>query len=43
MWAILLKPFALLVLAVCVFMPVKYLIRRKMKDSKLKRLLLSGD
>lgn len=41
-WAIaaFLQPFVLLVLSVCVFWPVKVLIRRRMKDGKLKRLLL---
>lgn len=38
--AILIKPFILLILAVCVFWPMKAAIRRYMKDSKLKRLLL---
>ena len=34
------RPFVLLVLAVCVFWPVKALMRRYMKPSKLKDLLL---
>ena len=38
--AIILKPFALLFLAVFVFLPVKYLMRKHMRDSRLKRLLL---
>lgn len=39
-WALLLKPFALLVLAVTVLIPVRLLLQRKMRDGKLKRLLL---
>ena len=35
-----LQPFALLFLAVFVFWPVKALVRRYMKDGKVKRLLL---
>lgn len=38
--AIFLRPFAFLVLAVCIFWPVKHLMRKHMKDSWLKRLLL---
>lgn len=38
--AVFLRPFALLILAVCVFWPVKYLMRRHMKDGRLKTLLL---
>lgn len=41
-WAIaaFLQPFVLLVLSVCVFWPIKVMIRRYMKDGRLKRLLL---
>jgi len=35
-----LAPWMLLVILVCVGWPVKRLIERKMKDGKLKRLLL---
>jgi len=38
--ALLLKPFVLLVLAVCILIPVRVLLSRKMKDGKLKRFLL---
>lgn len=38
--AIFLRPFALLILAVCIFWPVKYLMRKYMRDTWLKRLLL---
>ena len=39
-WAILLKPFLLLVLSVLVLIPARIAVQRKMKDGKLKRLLL---
>jgi hypothetical protein len=39
-WAIVLKPFALLVLSVCVLIPARLAVQRRMKDGKLKRLLL---
>jgi hypothetical protein len=40
LWALLLKPFALLVLAVFVLIPVRVLLQKFMRDSKLKRVLL---
>ena len=40
-WAAFLRPFVLLILAVCIFWPVKAAMRRYMKDGKLKRLLLT--
>lgn len=39
-WALLLKPFAFLVLAGLVLIPARLLLQRKMKDGKLKRFLL---
>jgi hypothetical protein len=40
MWAVLLKPFAFLVLAAVVLIPARLAVQRFMKDGKLKRLLL---
>jgi len=40
MWAVFLKPFALLILAVLVLIPARIAVQKWMKDSKLKRLLL---
>jgi hypothetical protein len=39
-WAILLKPFFLLLLSVTVLIPSRMAVRRWMKDGELKRLLL---
>lgn len=39
-WALLLKPFAFLVLAVLVLIPARLAVQRWMKPGKLKRLLL---
>ena len=39
-WAILLKPFVLLVLTIVVLLPARKAVERKMKDGRLKRLLL---
>lgn len=39
-WALLIKPFVLLLVAGCVLIPVRLLIDRKLKDGKLKRFLL---
>jgi signal transduction histidine kinase len=38
--AILIKPFVLLILSVCVLIPARMAVERRMKDGKLKRLLL---
>jgi hypothetical protein len=38
-WIAVLRPFALVVILGALY-PVKFLIQRKMKDGKLKRLLL---
>lgn len=39
-WALLLKPVMLLVLAVLVLIPARLALQRYMKDGKLKRILL---
>jgi hypothetical protein len=38
--AMLIKPLVLLVLSFAVLLPARLLVQRKMKDGKLKRLLL---
>jgi hypothetical protein len=38
--AILIKPFAMLALCALVLVPARMAVQRKMKDGKLKRLLL---
>jgi hypothetical protein len=40
-WAVLLKPFLFLALAVGVLIPARLAVRRYMRDGKLKRLLLT--
>jgi hypothetical protein len=40
LWALLIKPFALLLLFGFVCLPIKILVQSRMKDGKLKRLLL---
>ena len=39
-WAILLKPFLLLLLSVTILIPARLAVQRRMKDGWLKRLLL---
>lgn len=39
-WALILKPFALLLLSVTVLTPARLLVQRRMKDGRLKRILL---
>ena len=39
--AVLLRPFVLLILGVLVLYPCRRLVERKMKDGRLKRLLLT--
>lgn len=40
MWAVLLKPFAFLLLAAVILIPARLALQRYMKDGKLKRFLL---
>lgn len=40
-WALLLKPFVLLLLAVVVLTPARRYVERRMRDGKLKKLLLT--
>jgi len=39
--AVIIRPFALLVLFVLIVLPIKYVVWRVMKDGKLKRILFT--
>lgn len=40
MWALFLRPFLLIILAITILYPARKALERYMKDGKLKRLLL---